>query len=273
LDCTELAFANMPTPKPAYLEIPPGVKLVNGKLNLRCSTGRVLTIDASTNASIVENGYVPATGTFDLTCGNGGWRMPPIGWPDEAFCLAGDPCTVTNVTVNQPVHIAIVSPAAPTTVNSGEFLVFGCSAVGKTLKLDFFPYQMECYNGNFSQSDKGADFPPLSACFVPYQCPLSQLTDLGYPPHLETTTTNVMNHGDKIHLTCTNSRRLRGDMDNKITLDCNDGVVSPPLSWPVPTDCVASCLTISVSPSAGFIDPSPNYTQTPSVDEGRDWSN
>ena len=56
---------------------------------------------------------------------------------------------------------------------------------------------------------------------------------ISHPPSFQSQPSgDARTHGDRITFSCTDGRRIRGDLDNAVVVFCSDGVVSPPLKWP-----------------------------------------
>ncbi|TRY77305.1 hypothetical protein TCAL_04063, partial [Tigriopus californicus] len=252
--CTE---SNIPSSKPSYMTHDT-FDISSGALSLRCTDGRVLTLDSGTT------GY-SSDGYLDLLCVNDTWEAP-AEWPTEDKCQLGAECQRTDLTSDLPAHLSISSPPdTETVVASGSMATYGCSDNTKVLAASQAPFERECYNGAFFNSSKGADLPVVEDCVDPSPCPLSQLNGLMIPGHMETTAdySSTINHDEVVDFQCRDGKQLDPVVDpqalNKISLKCNSGTIESPLSWPTVMDCKAFCDPLTL-PDTGYDLPEAPYS-------------
>eukprot|EP00095_Tigriopus_kingsejongensis_P008506 snap_masked-scaffold181_size278858-processed-gene-0.12 protein:Tk08506 transcript:snap_masked-scaffold181_size278858-processed-gene-0.12-mRNA-1 annotation:"von willebrand factor type egf and pentraxin domain-containing protein 1-like" len=253
--CSE---GNIPPGKPTFLQYDT-FDISSGALKLRCSNGRVLTLDASTT------GY-SADGHLDLTCISDIW-VSPAQWPAEDKCLAGSTCAMADLTTGIPAHLMITSPDSGTTANvdSGSKVTYGCSDEAKVIAEPKAPFDRECYNGAFLESNSGPDLPLTSDCVDPAPCALSQINGMIIPAHMKTMSdlSTTVEHGATVDYSCTLGKQLDPAIDpeksNKVVLTCDSGTLVAPDPWPTAANCQAFCDTITF-PTAGFDLPETPHT-------------
>ncbi len=148
-------------------------------------------------------------------------------------------------------------PADPTQVSYGDYVVLGCSDSDLDLEFSWLGYSRECFNNDFRVSDKGASYPPLEACIVPEPCLTSQLPLLGAPYHVEPTV-DVINvvtsvaHGHSVDYACKDGRRMDTQSDNRLSVNCNAGVLEAEADFPEEDECRAVCTALTVPVGSGF---------------------